>query len=278
MSQSERAESGRRVRSLRVRFANRDEIGASLVEYALLLALIAVVAIGALVFLGHTVSNTLNNVGNTIASGTSGGGGGGGGGGPTFTDGSGASTVADTITLGQGGTFAFATTGGTAPVTFSITGQPTGVSIGSSSGVLTVPANTNSGTYTIVVTATDKNNNKGTQTLNLTISPSADVANVTIPASTCQYSFGQLGNCSAFSWLDGLYIWNPSGGGSWNLIVSGTAGTGQMQDSTAYGHGAGFAGSWSCSAHTNNGNPLYCTQLRTNDNTFNNPGNYDLAS
>ncbi|HLI15245.1 MAG TPA: Flp family type IVb pilin [Acidimicrobiales bacterium] len=44
-----------------------DESGASLVEYALLLALIAVVAIGALVFLGHSVSNTLNNVGNNIA-------------------------------------------------------------------------------------------------------------------------------------------------------------------------------------------------------------------
>jgi Flp pilus assembly pilin Flp len=33
------------------------------VEYALLLALIAVVAIGALTFLGGAVSNTLNNVG-----------------------------------------------------------------------------------------------------------------------------------------------------------------------------------------------------------------------
>ena len=43
-----------------------DETGASLVEYALLLALIAVVAIGALVFLGHSVSNQLNNVANTI--------------------------------------------------------------------------------------------------------------------------------------------------------------------------------------------------------------------
>lgn len=50
-------------------FADRanDERGASLVEYALLLALIAVVAIGALVFLGNTVHNTLNNVGNNIA-------------------------------------------------------------------------------------------------------------------------------------------------------------------------------------------------------------------
>ena len=51
---------------VRGRFAKDDEKGASLVEYALLLALIAVVAIGALTFLGHTVSNTLNNVSNTI--------------------------------------------------------------------------------------------------------------------------------------------------------------------------------------------------------------------
>jgi len=39
-----------------------DEDGASLVEYALLLALIAIVAIVALTFLGKAVSNTLNNV------------------------------------------------------------------------------------------------------------------------------------------------------------------------------------------------------------------------
>jgi pilus assembly protein Flp/PilA len=40
----------------------RDERGASLVEYALLLVLIAVVAIAGLTFLGHTVNNTFNNV------------------------------------------------------------------------------------------------------------------------------------------------------------------------------------------------------------------------
>ncbi len=44
-----------------------DDTGASLVEYALLLALIAVVAITALIFLGHSVNNTLQNVGNNIA-------------------------------------------------------------------------------------------------------------------------------------------------------------------------------------------------------------------
>jgi pilus assembly protein Flp/PilA len=50
----------------RDRVSSKGDAGASLVEYALLLALIAVVAIGALTFLGHSVSNTLNNVANTI--------------------------------------------------------------------------------------------------------------------------------------------------------------------------------------------------------------------
>jgi pilus assembly protein Flp/PilA len=43
-----------------------DDRGASLVEYALLLALIAVVAITALIFLGHTATNTLNQVANNL--------------------------------------------------------------------------------------------------------------------------------------------------------------------------------------------------------------------
>jgi len=50
----------------RDRVSGKDDVGASLVEYALLLALIAVVAIGALTFLGSTVSSTLNNVANAI--------------------------------------------------------------------------------------------------------------------------------------------------------------------------------------------------------------------
>ncbi|HZU80404.1 MAG TPA: Flp family type IVb pilin [Acidimicrobiales bacterium] len=51
------------VRSL---WSRRDELGASLVEYALLLALIAVVAIIALHFLGSSVASTLNSVGSSI--------------------------------------------------------------------------------------------------------------------------------------------------------------------------------------------------------------------
>lgn len=51
---------------VRDRVSDRDDAGASLVEYALLLALIAVVAIGALSLLGTSVSSTLNTVTNAI--------------------------------------------------------------------------------------------------------------------------------------------------------------------------------------------------------------------
>lgn len=54
------------VNPIRNRWQRRDEVGASLVEYALLLALIAVVAIVALHFLGGAVSNTLNSVGSSL--------------------------------------------------------------------------------------------------------------------------------------------------------------------------------------------------------------------
>jgi Flp pilus assembly pilin Flp len=56
------------VHDVRRRVTGKDDVGASMVEYALLLALIAVVAIGALMLLGHTVNNTLLQVGNSLNS------------------------------------------------------------------------------------------------------------------------------------------------------------------------------------------------------------------
>jgi pilus assembly protein Flp/PilA len=50
---------------LRARFA-KDERGASLVEYALLVALIAVVCIGAVTFLGQSASSKFSAVGSAV--------------------------------------------------------------------------------------------------------------------------------------------------------------------------------------------------------------------
>jgi pilus assembly protein Flp/PilA len=44
----------------------RDEKGQGLAEYALILALIAVIAIAALVFLGGQISDILDNIGSSI--------------------------------------------------------------------------------------------------------------------------------------------------------------------------------------------------------------------
>ena len=51
---------------LEAKFDRRDEAGASLVEYGLLVALIAVVCIVAIRLLGTNVSSNFSNVGNNI--------------------------------------------------------------------------------------------------------------------------------------------------------------------------------------------------------------------
>ena len=47
-------------------FISRNEEGQGLAEYALILALIAIVAVLALLFLGNQVSDILHNVGDSI--------------------------------------------------------------------------------------------------------------------------------------------------------------------------------------------------------------------
>ena len=53
------------LNALIARFS-QDEEGQGLAEYALILALIAIVAIAALVFLGNQISGILNVVGNSV--------------------------------------------------------------------------------------------------------------------------------------------------------------------------------------------------------------------
>ena len=45
----------------------KNEEGQGLVEYALILALVALLVVIALKFLGGTVANTYNNIGNTLS-------------------------------------------------------------------------------------------------------------------------------------------------------------------------------------------------------------------
>jgi pilus assembly protein Flp/PilA len=51
---------------LRARFGREDEEGQTLVEYGLLLALIAIIVIVALIFLGPIISQLFQNVGTTL--------------------------------------------------------------------------------------------------------------------------------------------------------------------------------------------------------------------
>ena len=52
---------------LRTRYSHTSERGASLVEYALLVALIAIVCLVAIAFLGQSASQRFSNVGSSVA-------------------------------------------------------------------------------------------------------------------------------------------------------------------------------------------------------------------
>ena len=55
------------ISTLLARFQSSDEDGQTLVEYGLLLALIAIIVIVALLFLGPLVSDIFSNVGEQLA-------------------------------------------------------------------------------------------------------------------------------------------------------------------------------------------------------------------
>jgi hypothetical protein len=73
------------------------------------------------------------------------------------------------VVNGTGGTFQVTATG-TTPITYSISGAPAGVSLDSSSGIMTIDAAVPASTYTFTVSA-DNSVGTANQTFNLTVTP-----------------------------------------------------------------------------------------------------------
>lgn len=221
---------------VRGRVSKSGDEGASLVEYALLLALIAVVAIGALTFLGSTVSKTVSNVGNTIALGSSG-----GGGGTTTTTvapqaPSYASLVAGQLQVvasiaGGNTTVSVAATGGTTPITYS-GALPNGLSWNETptdtDGIVTVPGSFDPGQYSFSVTASNGVSPNAHVTVVLTVF-SQPLGSHTFTLTTSfggnrctvsgTYAAKSLSmSCNDWSWITsgGWYIDN---GGAWTDVT-----------------------------------------------------------
>ena len=296
--------STRSVSVPRRRACRRGDEGASLVEYALLLALIAVVAIGSLVFLGGSVSNTLNTVANSVGSTN---GGTQANGAISFTSvttpspgaGTGPTNGVYSVTLPEiGGTISFTATStaqGAGAVTYSLGGTPpTGLDANghtahtsiSPSGLVTVPEYVTAGSYTFTVTATDH------------ASPSPDTATLTVdltvehtnPPTLIVDGLGNLtgsggeactlqqnsdilltGTCKSYSWLDGYLYYNTKAG-DWDQIVPGDSGpsSGTIGDQFAYSSGVTQGTPpWHCNVGAASGS--YCTDVIFSGGTIGKP-------
>lgn len=73
------------------------------------------------------------------------------------------------IVYGDGGTFAVSATG-TAPIAYSLSGQPVGVSINSGTGLITISKTTPAGPHAFTITASNSQTPNATQTFTLTVS------------------------------------------------------------------------------------------------------------
>ena len=78
-----------------------------------------------------------------------------------------------TVASGTGGTFQVSATGDPT-ITYSLSGQPTGVSINSTTGLITIASTTAVGPYTFTITATNGVNPDATHNFTLTVTPPSD--------------------------------------------------------------------------------------------------------
>ncbi len=255
----------------KTRVARRGEGGATLVEYALVLALVAVVSVGGLSFLGSSVRASMSKVAAQIADGC-----GGDGVFQILVDGQ--SCTADPwplrATLGQGTTFYLTTTGGSPPVRYvSVCTNCAGdFDLVSGMGTLEVLPGAPAGPLPLLqVTATDSSGRTTANDLSILVAPRTLDSVVPIPVGAkCTYvgksGSDYLGTCASTAWLDGYYIFTTNG---WDLIVASSAvGDGEIGDTEALGagtHQGGFTGvpdgPWTCAKPEPKG---FCSELATN--------------
>ena len=84
-------------------------------------------------------------------------------------------TSANSTTVTSGAEITFKVTAtGTAPISFALSGQPAGVSINGTTGVMTIAGTTAVGSHKFNITATDGGNNKATMAFTLVVNTAAD--------------------------------------------------------------------------------------------------------
>ena len=76
-----------------------------------------------------------------------------------------------TVVSGTGGSFQVTSTGGALPISYSLVGQPPGVTISSATGVMTIAATTAPGSHDFTIRATDSTYARGTMNFTLIVSP-----------------------------------------------------------------------------------------------------------
>jgi Flp pilus assembly pilin Flp len=250
-----------------------EDAGATIVEYALLLTLVAVAAAGAFPYLDKAVNNTLRAVAGQIAGDTCAYDGGleiqvqGGLCDPTPTT----ATFAITATLGRDTGFQLTSYGASGDVTYSCAQCPNDeVDLHPDDGSLTILRDAPDGAIPVFqISATDSSNQTASIGVSVLVAPTVVEAVVAVPASaecTYQVLIGKdyLDRCQSYTWLDGWYI-HIFGG--WSLIVAGDPQPGQVLDNQAFNDGTRQGGSagapsgpWTCLSWQG----TYCTQLATN--------------
>ena len=134
-------------------------------------------------------------------------------------------TSANTTTVfsGTGGTFQVVATG-TTPITYSLTGEPAGVSIGSTTGRITIAGTVATGTYDFTITASNGVLPNATQSFTLTVSVAPVLPSITttaLPAGTVGTAYSQLLTATG----DATITWSLAGGslpGGLTLAADGT--------------------------------------------------------